>query len=92
MFGFCFFFDNRYRKGVKKRVLALLLALAAKAEEINPVSVDLETGFLGDFLGHVFQAAQVRVDDFSATRAYQMGVRVWFVAVIPVAPIRKADL
>jgi hypothetical protein len=76
----------------KKRFLAQLLALAAKAKKINPVSVNLETGLPGNLLRQVSQAAQIRVDDFSAPHAYQMGVRVWFVAVIPVAAIRKADL
>jgi hypothetical protein len=34
--------------GLKKGFLALLLALAAKAKKINPVSVNLETGFFGN--------------------------------------------
>jgi hypothetical protein len=92
VFGFHLFFDDCYRLWIKKRVFALLLARAAKPEKINPVSVNFETGFLGDLLCQVFQAAQIRVDDFLAARAYQMGMRVWFVAVIPVAPIRKTDL
>jgi hypothetical protein len=75
----------------KKRVRAVLLALAAKAEEINPVSGNLEAGFFGNLLGQVFQTAQIRVDDFFAPRAYQMGVRVRFIAVITIASIRKAD-
>jgi hypothetical protein len=77
---------------LKKGFLALLLALAAKTKKINPVSVNLETGFFGNLFCQVFQAAQIRVDDFFASRAYQMGVRIRFVAVIPVASIRKADL
>jgi hypothetical protein len=68
---------------------AMRLALPAKAKKINPVSSNLETGFLGNLLCQVFQAAQIRVDHFFAPRAYQMGVRVRFVAVIPVASIRK---
>jgi hypothetical protein len=75
--------------GIKKEFIALLLALAAKAKKINPVSVNLETGFFGNLLCQVFQPAQIRVDDFFAPRAYQMGVRVRFVAVVAVAPIRK---
>jgi hypothetical protein len=78
--------------GLKKGFLALLLALAAKAKKINSVSVNLETGFFGNLLCQVFQAAQIGVDDFFAPRAYQMGVRVRFVAVITVASIRKANL
>jgi len=68
------------------------LALAAKAKKINPVSVNLETGFFGNLLCQVSQTAQIGVDDFFASRAYQVGVRVRFAAVIPVASIRKADL
>jgi hypothetical protein len=75
----------------KKGFRALLLALAAKAKKINAVSANLETGFLGNLPCQVFQTAQIRVDDFFAPRAYQMGVRVWFVAVIPVASIREAN-
>ena len=75
--------------GLKKGFLALLLALAAKAKKINPVSVNLETGFFGNLLCQVFQTAQIGVDDFFAPRAYQMGVRVRFVAVITIASIRQ---
>jgi hypothetical protein len=78
--------------GLKKGGLALLLALATKAKKINPVSVNLETGFFGNLFCQVFQTAQIRVDDFFASRAYQMGVRVRFVSVITVASIRKANL
>jgi hypothetical protein len=78
--------------GIKKRFPALLLALAAEAKKINPVSVNLETGFFGNLLRQVSQTAQIRVDDFFTPRAYQMRVRVRFVAVIPVASIRKANL
>jgi hypothetical protein len=42
---------------LKKGFLALLLALAAKAKKINPVSVNLETGFFGNLLCQVFQTA-----------------------------------
>jgi hypothetical protein len=77
---------------IKKGFLDLLLALAAKAKKINPVSVNLETGFFGNLLCQVFQTAQIRVDDFFASRAYQVGVRIRFIAVIPVASIRKANL
>lgn len=73
-------------------VLALLLALAAKAKKINPVSVNLEAGFFGNLLCQVFQTAQIRVDDFFASHAYQMGVWVRLVAVIAVASIREANL
>ncbi len=55
---------------LKKGFLALLLALAAKAKKINPVSVNLETGFFGNLLCQVSQTAQIRVDDFFAPRAY----------------------
>jgi hypothetical protein len=75
--------------GLKKGFLALLLALAAKAKKINPVSVNLETGFFGNLLCQVFQTAQIGVDDFFAPRAYQVGVRVRFVAVITIASIRQ---
>jgi len=77
---------------IRKGFLDLLLALAAKAEKINPMSVNLETGFFGNLLCQVSQTAQIRVDDFFTPRAYQMGVWVRFVAVIPVASIRKANL
>jgi hypothetical protein len=77
---------------IKKGFLDLLLALAAKAKKINPVSVNLESGFFGNLLCQVSQTAQIRVDDFFAPRAYQMGVRVWFFAVITIASIRKANL
>jgi hypothetical protein len=91
-FGFYLFCETHYRLWVKKGGLALLLALATKAKKINPVGVNPETGFLGNLLRQVFQTAQIRVDDFFASRAYQMGVRVGSVAVISVASIRKADL
>jgi hypothetical protein len=74
---------------LKKGFRVMRLALAAKAKKINPVSGNLEAGFFGNLLCQVFQAAQIRVDHFFAPRAYQMGVRVRFVAVIPVASIRK---
>jgi hypothetical protein len=78
--------------GLKKGFSALLLALAAETKKINPVSVNLETGFFGNLFCQIFQTAQIRVDDFFASRAYQMRVRIRFVAVIPVASIRKANL
>ena len=35
---------------LKKGFRAMLLAFAAKAKKINPVSVNLETGFFGNLL------------------------------------------
>jgi len=70
----------------------MLLAFAAKAKKVNPVSRNLETGLFGNLLCQVFQTAQIRIDNFFAPGAYQMGVRVRFVAVIPVASVREADL
>jgi hypothetical protein len=72
-----------------KEFRAILLALGAKAKKINPVSGNLETGFFSNLLCQVFQTAQIRIDHFFAPRAYQMGVRVRFVAVISVASVRK---
>jgi hypothetical protein len=75
----------------KKGSPPMLLALPAKAKKINPVSGDLEAGFFGNLLCQVIQTAQIRVNYFFAPRTYQMRVRVGFVAVIPVASVRKGN-
>ena len=70
----------------------MLLALAAKAKKINPVSGNSETGFFGNLLCQVFQTAQIRVDDFFAFGADEMRMRVRPVAVIAIASLRKPKL
>lgn len=68
------------------------MAIPAESEEIEAVGHDTESRLAGDFAGHVFQAAQIRIDDLLAASANDMRVRVGLVAVVAVAAVRETDL
>ena len=76
-----------------KKISALLChAIAAQTEKIQPVIQNLKIGLHCDLFCHFIQAVQVRIDYFSAPDADDVGVRIGPVAVVPVAPIREAQL
>src|SRR5512134_3822155 len=70
----------------------LPLTGGAEPEEIQPMTGDPKTCFRNQFLRYTVQTFQIRVDDFLASGADEVWVRIGFVAVIPIAPLREPKL
>jgi hypothetical protein len=67
-------------------------AIGAYAEKIQPVIENLEMSLGRDLLLHVIQAVQVRVNNGFALDTDDVGMGIWPVAVVPVAPIGESQL
>jgi hypothetical protein len=51
---------------------------------------NFETCFLFQFRGHICQTAKIGINDFFAFDANDMRMRIWFVAIIPIAPFGES--
>ncbi|KPK92892.1 MAG: hypothetical protein AMJ94_04185 [Deltaproteobacteria bacterium SM23_61] len=52
---------------------------------------NFETCFLFQFSGHICQTAKIRINDFFAFDANDMRMRIWFVAIVPIAPFGESQ-
>ena len=73
------------------QLVFLFLALWANTIEIEPVTCDLETRHLRHLLGRLAQGNYFWINDFLALDADQVRVRIWFVPIVTIAIIAKAQ-
>lgn len=69
----------------------LCLAIRTNPEKIKTMTGDLKARFRNQLLFQISQAFQIRINDFSALSADDMGMRVRFMSVISVASFRKPE-
>jgi hypothetical protein len=77
---------------MRKKFLLPFLTFGAKAEKIQTVIGDLETGLLGHLSGHFFHVGELGVNYGAALGADHMGMRIGPFAVVTGAHIREAQL
>ena len=73
-------------------LLLVLLAGRANAEKLNLMWDDFIAGGFSHFRCQTLKLSHFGIDDAFAVRAYQVRVRVGFVAIVAVATVSKADL
>jgi len=67
----------------------MILALTANTKEIKPVCQYGKPCFIGNFLLHILEAVQIRINNSATLHAYDMGMGVGLITIIPVAAIWK---
>jgi hypothetical protein len=66
------------------------LAVSACTEKVNPMILNLKTGFLDNLFGKVFKTPQIRIDYFFTLGTNYVGVRIRLIAVITITSIRES--
>jgi len=69
--------------------LLMNLAILANTKEIKPVCQYGKPCLIGNFLLHILEAVQIRINNSATLHAYDMGMGVGLITIIPVAAIWK---
>jgi len=69
----------------------LCLAIRTNPEKIKSMTCDLKARFRNQLVFQISQAFQVRINDFSALGADDMGMRIGFMSVVSVASFGKPE-
>jgi hypothetical protein len=67
------------------------LTIRTNPEEVEAMAGNPKPCLGNQFLGHILQTLQIRVNDLFAPGADEMGMRVRSVAVIAISPLRKTQ-
>ena len=72
-------------------MLQCFFSITTNTKKIKPMRQYFKTGFIGNLLGHICKAGQIRVDYFITPDTDHMWMGIRLIAVIAVASTRKAE-